>query len=296
MGENVAKQRLRARKSRIDSDSTAFRGGAAAVLLHSALRIFANSKPSLRRSAVFANRPLQQDWNVAVTGICNAKTPKINAIVAGLKRPSTESLKVLLGDSHSLVAAVRRWTQEYDAKNSSVDGLGSLNEFTNALSDSELALRPPSQIVSKNSEIDLDEWVAALPFSTTMLEENNIVEDRSKMRPFSPDSASTAHARGVKVGLYFLRQGSGPGDAPMRAWKPVWSGFCDSLMGQSGDRSEKGSSPAPSSSLWDQLVKWHNAVRQKHRATILHRYNANLKAAKLPPLLTLPSSDLFLSP
>ena len=128
------------------------RGGAAAVLLHATLRVFANTKSSLRRAAVYANNPLHTEFELVVEKLCRARIPK----------------------ARSIISAVRSWSDKEAAKkNSSDDGLGSLHEFVEGLRASQLGTLPASaadattqrdNIVASAADTG---WAERLPFSIT---------------------------------------------------------------------------------------------------------------------------------
>eukprot|EP01051_Picozoa_sp_SAG22_P004036 SAG22_NODE_207_length_15278_cov_4.056855_13_plen_603_part_00 len=251
-GVEAAQQRMMAAKKARPSE----RGEAAAVLLHAAVRHFANSKPALRRAAVFASTPLCAEWDRAVGQLCAARaSPK----------------------AKKLVAVVRGWSAKAAAKkNTSDDGLGSLPEFLNGLKASDLAAPPPLPptvgLDAGEPRAEQDAWAERLPFSAAVVRgsDGELAE-----------TLSAAHARGVQVGLMFLRNGAGPGDAPPGAWPTVWRSFCATLQ-------------EPDSKLWGSLVAWHDALRRKQRTNVVAGSMANLEAAGLPPLRTLaPLSGLF---
>ena len=74
--DDAARAKMREEQSKPVETGT----GAAAALLHAAVRVTANRLPSFRRAAVFAHTPLQEDWTAAVRTLCE-KTPTSASIV-----------------------------------------------------------------------------------------------------------------------------------------------------------------------------------------------------------------------
>ena len=169
----------------------------------------------------------------------------------------------------TIVKAVRGWRGSHTSMNSSDDGLGSVDEFLTGLRTSEL-------VVPAGAGQD-EKWVSTLPFSEAIIDGE------------TSESASDAHVRGVKAGVYFMRQGDGPGAAPKGVWSEVWKSFCTSLH----ESSMEGARPATATRLWDELAAWHHGVRRRHKAANEQRSAANLRAASLPPLRTLEPAILF---
>ena len=102
--------------------------GAAAGLLHAAIRVAANAQPALRRGAVFANQASREEWTAAAAALCDGDAAK----------------------TRTIARAVRGWGT------GSARGLGTVGEFTKGLRVSELARAP--------AEEDAKDWQAGLPF------------------------------------------------------------------------------------------------------------------------------------
>lgn len=237
-GNQAAKEWMGAHKQKKLAPLAA--GGAAATLLHAALRVTANARPALRRAALFSNAALRSEWDEAVATLCDGR-------VLGTKK---------------IVAAVRGWSTQYKAANTSDTGLGSLNEFMSAMEASDLALS------------EGDEWPATLPFAEATVKGGD-----------APETLSDGHTRGVQTGLLFMRNGKGPGDSPKGAWGVVWKSFCKSLGGEEGS--------AAGTARWEELVGWHGDVQRRHRARHAAKSAANLNAASLPPLKPMLAAGLF---
>ena len=153
--------------------------------------------------------------------------------------------------------------------NMSADGLGSVAEFSAALTAAELAFPPEGT--------DAEAWSAALPFSGAATELEGEME-----------TLSQTHGKGVKAGMTWLRQREPP-KPPKGAWKTIWGSFCASLHEPGAAREEGRTSTA----LWEGLVAWHAGAWKRHKEMLAERSAANLGAASLPPLRSVPPVTLF---